>query len=71
MLTVGVGLFATFSGFLANAFLSTKKEPPPETGGSDLHAALADVERLLAEQQHATAALRERLAELEHAAEPT
>ena len=27
MLTVGVALFATFSGFLANTFLSAKKEP--------------------------------------------
>jgi len=26
MLTVGVALFATFSGFLANKFLSTKQD---------------------------------------------
>jgi voltage-gated potassium channel len=70
MLTVGVGLFATFSGFLANAFLSSKKEQPAEAGGSDLSAALADVERLLAEQQRATTALRARLAELERTASP-
>ncbi len=29
MLTVGVALFATFSGFLANLFLSTKRRAPP------------------------------------------
>ena len=66
MLTVGVALFATFSGFLANTFLSAKKEPSePAPADEDLHAALREVERLLAEQQRATAALRARLAELE------
>ncbi len=66
MLTVGVALFATFSGFLANAFLSSKQAKPDEAaveGG--LHAALAELERLAADQQRATAALRARLAELE------
>jgi hypothetical protein len=28
MLTIGVALFATFSGFLANAFLSRKTQAP-------------------------------------------
>ena len=66
MLTVGVALFATFSGFLANAFLSAKKQPSvPALAEGDLNAALREVERLLAEQQRATAALRARLAELE------
>jgi len=66
MLTVGVALFATFSGFLANTFLSAKKEPSePAPADEDLHAALREVERLLAEQQQATAALRARLAELD------
>jgi voltage-gated potassium channel len=66
-LTVGVALFATFSGFLANAFLSAKKTDEARTVEvGDVGAALAEVEHLLAEQQRATAALRERLAELEH-----
>ena len=66
MLTVGVALFATFSGFLANTFLSAKREPSePAPTDKDLHAALREVERLLAEQQRATAALRARLADLE------
>jgi len=66
MLTVGVALFATFSGFLPNTFLSAKKEPSePAPADEDLHAALREVERLLAEQQQATAALRARLAELD------
>ena len=65
MLTVGVALFATFSGFLANTFLSAKKEQPPGPASEDLASALREVERLIEEQQRATAALRARLAELE------
>jgi voltage-gated potassium channel len=66
MLTVGVALFATFSGFLANTFLSRRSEKPAEAlGDGDVHSALREVERLLAEQQRATEALRTRLAELE------
>ncbi len=67
MLTVGVALFVTFSGFLANTFISGRKETPAEPAvEGDLHAALQEVERLLQEQQRATAAaLRARVAELE------
>jgi len=65
MLTVGVALFATFSGFLANIFLSARRQPAEPEAATDVQAALADVERLLAEQQRATETLRARLAELE------
>lgn len=65
MLTVGVALFATFSGFLANTFLSMKRQAPTAPSATDAQAALRDVERLLAEQQAATEILRTRLAELE------
>ena len=65
MLTVGVALFATFSGFLANAFLSRKPTQPPAVADASVQAALRDVERLLAEQQRATELLRARLLELE------
>ena len=66
MLTVGVALFATFSGFLANAFLSSKapKPAPPGTDGN-LYEALRELERLQTEQQQATTVLRARIAELE------
>ncbi|PWU20317.1 MAG: hypothetical protein C5B48_12680 [Candidatus Rokuibacteriota bacterium] len=66
MLTVGVALFATFSGFLANTFLSKRREQPaaPAADG-DLQAALTELERLLSEQQRATEALRARVAELQ------
>jgi voltage-gated potassium channel len=64
MLTIGVALFATFSGFLANAFLSHKAEKP-EPERTDAGDALRELERLLDEQQQMTAVLRSRLAELE------
>ena len=68
MLTVGVALFATFSGFLANAFLSSKSGSSAEretTTEGDLRAALDEIERLQAQQQQALAALRARGSELE------
>lgn len=66
MLTIGVALFATFSGFLANFFLSAKSDepaPPTRSDGS-VEAALHEVTRLLEEQQRATATLSARLADL-------
>jgi hypothetical protein len=64
MLTVGVALFATFSGFLANTFLSMKREEPVVPADTDLTRALSDVERLLAEQQSAIETLRTHVGEL-------
>lgn len=66
MLTVGVALFATFSGFLANTFLSAKRgaASEPEAAG-DPAGVLEEVERLLDEQERVTATLRTRIAELE------
>ncbi len=66
MLPLRLALFATFSGFLANAFLPSKAKQPVEPAGSgDLHEALAELERLAADQQGATPVLRSRIAELE------
>jgi hypothetical protein len=65
MLTVGVALFATFSGYLANAFLSRKPEQSAAPEHGSAKAALREVERLLAEQQRATETLRAWLLELE------
>ena len=64
MLTVGVALFATFSGFVANTFLKRRAEPPRAHEDRELEAALSEVERLLGEHQRATEALRARLHEL-------
>jgi len=66
MLTVGVALFATFSGFLANTFLSAKRGGTSETTpAGEVGDALEEVERLLDEQERTTATLRTRTAELE------
>jgi voltage-gated potassium channel len=52
MLTVGVALFATFSGFLASTFLSPRKPAPKVTDDVDLTEICA-----LLDQQEANAAL--------------
>ncbi len=70
MLTVGVALFATFSGFLANVFLSAKRAPEPD-GAGDVADALREVDRLMAEQQRAIETLRVRLLEVERAGNAT
>jgi len=68
MLTVGVALFATFSGFLANLFLSSGAPEPAETDtDDDLATTLAELERLQEHQRRAIAALRAQTVELEPA----
>jgi voltage-gated potassium channel len=60
MLTVGVALFATFSGFLANLFLSPRKPKAVETTPE-----LAEIRALLDRQDETTALLRAKLERLE------
>jgi len=62
MLTVGVGLFATFSGFLANAFLSPRKRKPAETPPD-----IAEIHALLDQQEATAAQLRAKLEQLQAA----
>jgi voltage-gated potassium channel len=62
MLTVGVGLFATFSAFLANAFLSPRKREPTETAPD-----IAEIQALLDQQEQTTALLRAKLEQLDAA----
>lgn len=65
MLTVGVALFATFSGFLANVFLSANRGASEHNAvdpESDLQATLQHVERLHVEQQAALDQLRAQIA---------
>jgi voltage-gated potassium channel len=67
VLITGVGLFGTFTGFLANAFLAPRKvEVEPGEPGTP-RALVEDVRRELAEQEVRSAALRARLEELETA----
>jgi len=56
MLTVGVGLFATFSGFLANAFVSPRKRKASETTPH-----LTELRALLDQQEETTAQPRAKL----------
>jgi voltage-gated potassium channel len=60
MLTVGVALFATFSGFLASTFLSPKK---PKS--ADRAPEIAEIRDLLDTQEETTAQLRAKLELLE------
>ena len=62
MLTVGVALFATFSGFLATTFLSPKTSTP-----GDVPPDLAEIHELLDRQDETTALLRAKLELLETA----
>src|SRR5262245_770412 len=66
MLTVGVGLFATFSGFLANAFLSPQRRKSAETTPE-----LAEIKALLDQQDATTTQLRAKLEQLEAVGTPT
>jgi voltage-gated potassium channel Kch len=60
LLTIGVGLFGTFTAFIANLFLGPGGKKP-ETDASEAES----VRSLLAEHEQTAARLREKLAELE------
>jgi len=60
MLTVGVGLFATFSGFLANAFLS-----PRASRRGKSTPEVSELRALLDQQEETTRLLRAKLEQLE------
>jgi hypothetical protein len=69
IILIGVGIFGTFTGYLANLFLSpAKKKTTPEALQPKLdneRASLEAFRQLLDEQEKTNAALRERLQELE------
>ena len=56
IIIIGVGIFGTFTGYLANLFLSPTRKPSatdaPSTTG-DLRAKVADLQALIAQQQTA------------------
>lgn len=62
MLTVGVALFATFSGFLASTFLAPRKPKSAQTTPQ-----LSELRELLDRQEETTAQLRAKLDQLETA----
>lgn len=65
MMIVGIGLFGTFTGFVANTFLApskSAKEPAPQpVAASDVHARIEEIRGLLEEQERTSAHLREQL----------
>jgi voltage-gated potassium channel len=69
VMTAGVGLFGTLSGFLANTFLSPpKKKEEPTTAPADANdpkARLAEIRRMLETQEQATADLKTKLDEID------
>jgi voltage-gated potassium channel len=75
VLTTGIGLFGTLTGFLANAFLAPADQEEEvevnasafngEAEPSALSTKWGELQQLLAEQQEAHAALQTKVAELE------
>lgn len=68
VMTAGVGLFGTLSGFLANKFLTpptAREEKPPVEGGDDPKARLMELRRLLDAQEQANAELKQKLDEID------
>jgi voltage-gated potassium channel len=73
VMTGGVALFGVLTGYLANVFLSPKKEEgeaADATISGDARAMLAEARRLIDEQESANARLRARLEDMEHALWP-
>ncbi len=66
VMTAGVGLFGTLSGYLANQFLTPpkKQEEPVATDSSDPKALLAEMTRMLEEHEQETLQLKDRIAQL-------
>jgi voltage-gated potassium channel Kch len=69
VMTAGVGLFGTLSGFLANTFLSPPKKKEEQTeapvGANDPKARIAELKRLIEAQEQANADLRAKLDEID------
>ena len=68
VMTAGVGLFGTLSGYLANMFLSPPKpqaeeQPAPDAGTP--RAKLAQLQQMIEAQEKATADLKAQLAEMD------
>lgn len=71
MMIVGVGIFSTFAGFIANSFLAPrKKREEVVTEPSDPKFKLAEMRKILDEQEKTTADLKLRLEEMEETLQP-
>lgn len=67
IMTAGVGLFGTLTGYLANAFLAPPKKRDAEVaaGADNPKAKLAQLKQLLNEQKQAQASLEAKISEIE------
>lgn len=67
LMTSGVALFGVFTSFLANTFLSPREKPKEQAEGPPTPPAarLMELHQLLEEQEKTTAALKERLNDME------
>jgi voltage-gated potassium channel Kch len=70
LMTIGVGLFGVLTGYLANAFLKPKsteqnQQETVNTTPDNLQAGLQEIKRILLEQEHYTAELKQRLEEID------
>ena len=68
VMTAGVGLFGTLSGFLANMFLTPpkpKQEEQPAGDAGTPKAKLAQLKQMIEAQEQATANLKEQLEEMD------
>ena len=62
VIVIGVGIFGTLTGYLANLFLSPRKSSQPvDVPASDAQQRLAEMKELLLQQQEAIAALEQLL----------
>jgi len=66
-MTSGVALFGVFTSFLANKFLSPREKPqePVDAPSEGPAARLLELRQLVAEQEKTSAAIREKLQEME------
>jgi voltage-gated potassium channel len=64
LLTIGVGLFGTFTAFIANVFLAPRKRPLRERGGGTV----AELRSLLDDHERVAEQIRRKLDELEASA---
>jgi voltage-gated potassium channel len=65
-MTIGVGLFGTFTAFVANIFLGTRKAKPT-AAEADVPSRLREIEDALAEQEERSASLRAALGDVRQA----
>ena len=65
VMTMGVGLFGTLAGFIANKLLADPHDDGGDRGAAPDEPGFSDLRNMLSEQARQTLAIRERLERLE------